>query len=101
MNVDQAGIRGFRAVNDEIVDGTEWVVILFEARILYQTLTKLVSYQFVARADNRGRGYFFVLLRPFLILRLLFGRLDRFALLPFVYQGFRGRDHEKIEIETG
>lgn len=54
-------------------------------------LDKTSSYQFAARADKRGRGYFFVLLRLLLILRLLFGRPDRFAQLPFVYQGFRGR----------
>lgn len=56
-------------------------------------LDKTSSYQLVARAHKLGD--FFVLLRLLLILRLLFGRLDRFVQLPFVYQGFRGRSTGK------
>ena len=81
--------KGFRVVNDQIVDGTD----IIRSTNSVSDLDKTSSYQFVARADKRGRcGYFFVLLlRLLLILSLLFGRPDRFVQLPFVYQGFRGR----------
>lgn len=62
-------------------------------------LDKTSSYQLVARAHKLG--YFFVLLRRLLILRLLFGRPDRFVQLPFVYQGFRGRIHQVHRVNRG